>query len=98
MISLTGLAVWIVLLLVCAVCLKWASETVYQDEERVLAGVGLIAGLIALWMLVVAVLADTHGIPGYIFFLSVAAVGTWYIVRTFYWVMLITRTSQPEGS
>jgi hypothetical protein len=97
MVNPIGLVVWLTLLVACAICLKWATEITDQKKEKVLACIGLITGLIAFWMLIIAALADTPSIPGYIFWLTVAVAGTWYLVCTFYRVMSITGTAQPEG-
>jgi len=83
MISLIGLAVWFALLMTCTVCLEVSTDTSSQKLERILSHVGLAAGFIAFWMTVIAVLADTHSILGFIFWLVVGLLGTRYFDRIF---------------
>lgn len=76
MVSLTGLVVWLGLLMTCTVCLKASTETLSPKRKRIFLGVGWSAGLVAFWIIIIAVLSAIHSVVWGFICLVVALVVT----------------------
>jgi len=96
MISFTWFAVWLAILMTCAICFSWATRTKSLKRGKIFACLGSVAGIIALWMIVVVILAETHSILGGIIWLGVGLGGTLYLAYLAFGSILRTDTTAQE--